>query len=1207
MGKPAWKRDFMNKPGCNIILRLLFMIFILYFGHGRTEADPYTSSFSPGLKCQDRGGIYSLCSGATPTLYATSPCNTVGTCTYQWYYYEEVVFPHGWKTVSGGTSNSYTVTSSKRVKCHVINSLLGTDYYTDECNVQIASTTPSVSPIPAPSSLCLGNGITFSVTATGSYLAYQWYQAGAAISGATSSSYTFTPAAGNDQMQYYCTVSNGCGSPSSNTITLDIIQPPVSGTLPSPSICQGTPTSFTANLAGGDANRYVWEYSLNSTSGYSPVPESAPFSGTQSSTLTLTNTGGEYDKYYFRYIAKNSCDVSSSPSPPGYLVVTIPPSITSPVANKSVCLGSPVTFSLTAAGNYLQYKWYIQNGEITGATGSSYTFTPVSGNDLNVLKCIVSNTCGTPSPSTGTLDVIHPPSVSNPVASTICEGQGASFTSTLTGGDVNQYEWQYGYQNANFSTVPANATFTNPGTLQLTLTNTPAVYSDYYFRLVGRQTSCGTSATSASVKLTVNSPPSSPITPLSQVKCTGQSVTFSGSASGTAPLEYLWRKGGVSQTGWTTSTYSISSVQPANAGQYDYLVRNMCNTTGLESDDATLTVNSPPSILSNPASIALCEGSLPNVKFTASASGGTSLQWQVKTHVADWTSLANNGTYSGVTGTELTVTNPTAGLNQNLYRCQVLGSCDPPVTTAEALLTVKSAPSVLQAPLADTICEGGDHLFSVSAAGTGPLYYKWREGGTSVTDWTTDNTYSLVGAKLTDNKNFDVLIKNECNGAGIESDDAALTVMPAPSVSLGSTRHVCNGETILLDPGSGYAGYSWSTGATTRTVEAGQQGIYSVTVADAHGCENSADVYIILDPNLAPFSLGADRGYCQGSSVLLDATSAYDSYTWNNGTSSSTLPVIKSGTYWVRVKNGNSVCTLTDSVDIFIKEPFADEKICLVTISRTGKYLVVWEKTPEVGIKTYNIYRESNVQGKYDLIGTKAEPNLSVFLDTEADPSSREYKYKITSVDTCKNESDITKSPYHKPIFLQYVSSEGGVNLRWNEYKIENATVSFDSYIIFRGSSSDALSELTTLPGGSTVYTDKDPLALQKKYYYQIAGVLSNPCQPTGSLKSGLVEEDYSRSFSNIEDNHPTGIFDQRANACAIYPNPFSESALVVFDNPAASSYTLVLTDLSGKMVKMVTGIRTSEFLLERGSLLNGYYLIEIRGPEIYRNRIIVE
>ncbi|MES2730951.1 MAG: PQQ-dependent sugar dehydrogenase [Bacteroidota bacterium] len=75
----------------------------------------------------------------------------------------------------------------------------------------------------------------------------------------------------------------------------------------------------------------------------------------------------------------------------------------------------------------------------------------------------------------------------------------------------------------------------------------------------------------------------------------GQTATFSASASGAQPLSYQWQKNGITISGANANSYTIASVQPANAGQYRVIVSNSAGSA--TSNAATLTVtafNTPP-------------------------------------------------------------------------------------------------------------------------------------------------------------------------------------------------------------------------------------------------------------------------------------------------------------------------------------------------------------------------------------------------------------------------------------------------------------------------------------------------------------------------------------------------------------------------------------------------------------------------------------
>ena len=56
----------------------------------------------------------------------------------------------------------------------------------------------------------------------------------------------------------------------------------------------------------------------------------------------------------------------------------------------------------------------------------------------------------------------------------------------------------------------------------------------------------------------------------------------------------------------------------------------------------------------------------------------------------------------------------------------------------------------------------------------------------------------------------------------------------------------------------------------------------------------------------------------------------------------------------------------------------------------TGYNTIVWEKTQDKGIQSYNIYREGT------LIGTVGYNELSIYKDTVADPETRPFLYKLS-------------------------------------------------------------------------------------------------------------------------------------------------------------------------------------------------------------------
>lgn len=83
-------------------------------------------------------------------------------------------------------------------------------------------------------------------------------------------------------------------------------------------------------------------------------------------------------------------------------------------------------------------------------------------------------------------------------------------------------------------------------------------------------------------------PPGISTQPVSQSVATGGSVTFTVTATGTTPLTYQWRFGGMNIPGATGSSLTLSNVQTADAGPYTVTVSN--NVSSVSSNAATLTV-----------------------------------------------------------------------------------------------------------------------------------------------------------------------------------------------------------------------------------------------------------------------------------------------------------------------------------------------------------------------------------------------------------------------------------------------------------------------------------------------------------------------------------------------------------------------------------------------------------------------------------------
>jgi hypothetical protein len=128
----------------------------------------------------------------------------------------------------------------------------------------------------------------------------------------------------------------------------------------------------------------------------------------------------------------------------------------------------------------------------------------------------------------------------------------------------------------------------------------------------------------------------------------------------------------------------------------------------------------------------------------------------------------------------------------------------------------------------DTVlCSGTEIILDAGHPGSS---YQWSTGG---------NTQEIT---VSGGGDYYVNIQHPC---GNLTDTIHISELPSPQVNFGSdTIEITNDETVTLDAGGGYLTYHWSTGATTQSIEAGQQGYYYVTVTGNNGCTGTGKVFI---------------------------------------------------------------------------------------------------------------------------------------------------------------------------------------------------------------------------------------------------------------------------------------------------------------------------------------------------------------------------
>ena len=219
----------------------------------------------------------------------------------------------------------------------------------------------------------------------------------------------------------------------------------------------------------------------------------------------------------------------------------------------------------------------------------------------------------------------------------------------------------------------------------------------------------------------------------------------------------------------------------------------------------TLEIGSAPAISTQPVAQTANVGA--SATFTVSATGNPppTYVWKVSTNGgSSYTMLSDGAGISGSATASLTLSNLTAGMNNNLYEVVATYSLGA-VTSSAAALTVDFAPSFTGQPSAQTANAGASSTFTVSTTGNPAPTYQWMvstNGGstyTALTDGagisgsaTANLTLSSLTAAMNGNK-YEVVATNSVSA--VTSNPTTLTVDFAPGISTQPLSQTTNAGT----------------------------------------------------------------------------------------------------------------------------------------------------------------------------------------------------------------------------------------------------------------------------------------------------------------------------------------------------------------------------------------------------------------------------
>jgi len=229
--------------------------------------------------------------------------------------------------------------------------------------------------------------------------------------------------------------------------------------------------------------------------------------------------------------------------------------------------------------------------------------------------------------------------------------------------------------------------------------------------------------------------------PTDQTVTEGSDASFSVTATGNGTLTYQWYVNEQAIADATADTHNVVAATSGDNGNV-YRVDVTDDNGTLSSDNATLTVDTVVAleIVSQPIDQTVTEGDDASFSVTAAGSGTLTYQWYV-----------NDQAIAGATAAIYNVIAATSGDNGNVYRVDVTDD-NGTLSSANATLTVDTLVvlEIVSQPSDQTVTEGEDASFSVTAAGSGTLTYQWYVNDQVITG-ATSASYNVVATTLGDN------------------------------------------------------------------------------------------------------------------------------------------------------------------------------------------------------------------------------------------------------------------------------------------------------------------------------------------------------------------------------------------------------------------------------------------------------------------------
>jgi hypothetical protein len=502
-------------------------------------------------------------------------------------------------------------------------------------------------------------------------------------------------------------------------------------------------------------------------------------------------------------------------------------------------------------------------------------------------------------------------------------------------------------------------------------------------------------------------------------------------------------------------------------------------------------------------------------------------------------------------------------------------------------------------PTVNSITQNGCNTFTM----TGKLFNGISEGSSYGDDWQNNTNYPIVrltlgsnvyyartsnwnsyGVRrfsLTDTAQFSTpgtlpvgVYTLEVIANGIPS--APQTFIPIPFLSSSLTPpSVCSGSIFNYTPTSlvGTATFSWTrsavagiSNAAVTVPQAGNPGetlinstaspitvTYNYTTA-ANGCSYPQTVSVTVNPS-PTLTITGTNTICAGNTTTLTVSGA-PNYTWSTSSNATSISVSPATTTTYSVIGTNSfACSGTQSILVTIN--------ALPSISISGTSTLCLGNTTTLTASGANTYTWNTSSTNTTIV---VNPTITT-------------NYSVTGTDpngcTGTQTNTVTVNP------LPAISISGASTLCTGN----TATLTANGAASYSWSTGSTNVAIVVSPTVNTTYS--------------VTGTDSNGCTDMNSL--------------SIVVSPCTGVNEviNGLNTVIVYPNPADEFATITFSVKSSGTYTLLMTDAVGRVIKEDKATANSgenSHLLSLTGISKGIYFIVLqKDNSVYKTKLLIK